>query len=107
MNFESIYKNRPYLFEIKKDSFEGNEEIIEEIFKKENLSFSNAVVSFVSSNYNYDIYKVVQDKNFYCVKYSFDANNQNKGFQRPFFLRHNKNGYRWDLRSPSNFLTVV
>lgn len=77
MNFESIYKNRPYLFEIKKDSFEGNEEIIEEIFKKENLSFSNAVVSFVSSNYNYDIYKVVQDKNFYCVKYSFDANNQN------------------------------
>lgn len=76
MNFESIYKNRPYLFEIKKDSFEGNEEIIEEILKKENLPFSNVEISFVSSNYNYDVYKVIDKNNSYCIKYSFDGNNQ-------------------------------
>jgi thiamine kinase-like enzyme len=76
MNFESIYKNRPYLFEIKKDSFEGNEEIIEEILKKENIPFSDIEISFVSSNYNYDVYRITDKNNSYCIKYSFDTNNQ-------------------------------
>jgi aminoglycoside phosphotransferase len=76
MVFDSIYKNRPYLFEIKEDSFGGNEQIIHEVLKHTDLNLSNVSISFVNSNYNYDIYKIKSDQGNYCIKYSLDSGNR-------------------------------
>jgi hypothetical protein len=74
MNFDTLYKNRPYLFEIEKDVFEDNNEILIKICKDANLE-EPSQTAFVASNYDYDAYRVVCDGRWYYIKYSFDANN--------------------------------
>ena len=76
MSFDTLYKNRPYLFTIQKDSFEENFEIVKEIFDKLSLPLLNNNISFIVSNYDHDLYKVIEKDKKYCIKYSFDSKNK-------------------------------
>lgn len=74
MNFESIYKSRPFLFEGQKDDVGGGEEIIEHIIQNSEIKSADSI-KFLCSNYDYDAYLVVKNKIGYCIKYSLDPNN--------------------------------
>jgi len=75
MNSDSIYKHQPYFFEIEKDQFENNGEIVKSILDEVSIGGRDVSVSFLASNYNHDVYKAIVDGKFYCVKYSLDPNN--------------------------------
>jgi hypothetical protein len=75
MNSDSIYKHQPYFFEIEKDQFDNNGEIVKSILSKVPIEGKDVSISFLASNYNHDVYKAVVDGQFYCVKYSLDPNN--------------------------------
>ena len=71
MNSDSIYKHQPYFFEIEKDQFDNNGEIVKSILDKVSIRGRDVSVSFLASNYNHDVYKAVVDGKFYCVKYGW------------------------------------
>lgn len=70
-DFDTLYKNRPYVFEIEKDWFESNNEIIIKILEKENFGKYKSI-SFLNANYNYDIYKIELEDKTICIKYTLD-----------------------------------
>jgi hypothetical protein len=74
MDFESVYKNKPYLFEIGKDDVGGGDEIVEHLMSQTLIGKPDSI-KFLCSNYEYDSYLVTKDGIGYCVKYSFDAAN--------------------------------
>ncbi len=74
MNFDTLYKNRPYLFEIEKDIFEDNNEVLNKILQDAGFGFPEKT-QFISSNYEYDLYRVLVNNKIMCVKYSFDPEN--------------------------------
>lgn len=71
MNLDSIYKNRPYLYETNKDFFSENSTIIEAICKKSGLKNARNFC-FIATNYHCDIYRADTDDGIVCIKYSFD-----------------------------------
>lgn len=72
MNIDNIYKNRPFLFEVENDLFEGENEVVSAIFK--DAGFNDTIeYNFVESNYDYDLYKVRANGRLYCLKYSLDS----------------------------------
>lgn len=74
MHLESIYKNKPYLFEIGKDDIGGGNEIVEHLMSQ-TLIGKPDLIKFLCSNYEYDAYLAVKNGVGYCVKYSFDVEN--------------------------------
>ncbi len=76
MNFDTLYKKRPYLFEVGGDPFQDGGEIIYQICKHAELS-RPLNVEFLASTYDYDAYKADIDGELYCIKYSLDKNNWN------------------------------
>ena len=72
MDLASAYKNKSYLFEKNQNEIEDGEKIVAEILKNTPIKDCDSV-EFLSSNFEYDSYKVVKDRLGYCVKYSFDS----------------------------------
>lgn len=75
MRLDTLYKNRPYLFEIAEDSFNDSQEIIVKICDHAQMNTPDEIL-FLASSYDYDIYRVEIFGKFYCIKYSLDKNNR-------------------------------
>lgn len=75
MRLDTLYKKRPYLFEIGEDSFSDSKEIIIKICEDARMNEPDEI-TFLASSYDYDIYRVEVFGKFYCIKYSFDKNNR-------------------------------
>lgn len=75
MRLDTLYKRRPYFFEIVEDSFDDSREIIEKICKDAGMNEPDEIL-FLASSYDYDLYRVEIFGKFYCIKYSLDKNNR-------------------------------
>jgi serine/threonine protein kinase len=80
MIVQSLFKNKPYVFEVEKDSFEDNYEIIYGIFDEIGMKKPDEV-HFLAANYNYDAYKVKCEDKYYFVKYSLDSKNKSLAYE--------------------------
>lgn len=76
MSVYSIYNNYPYVFETQKDPSGDNSEIIKDILKNIGIDHTQVIVTFLSSNYDFDVYKAQTPNGSYCVKYSLDPDNE-------------------------------
>lgn len=78
MNLETIYKNKPYIFDISAKDKDG-EELALKILKS--IGYPDATnISFLSSNADYDSFKASSGNRSICFKYSLDE-------LSPFFSR--------------------
>ena len=88
MIIENLYKNKPYVFEVEKDIFEDNYEIIYGIFDELGMSRPTDV-SFLAANYNHDIYKAKSEDKFYLIKYSLDPSNKTLAYEHDIIKKLN------------------
>lgn len=74
MNYNALIKNQTYLFESEKDEFIHNNDIIYKICEDAKLE-KPSTVQFVTSDINFDLYKICINNLNYIIKYSLDEFN--------------------------------
>ncbi len=72
MDLRKICQDRTYVFAIEEDQFDGADEVIKKIFNHAGLD-EPTDFSFITSNYNYDAYKVEAAGRQWFVKFSLDT----------------------------------
>lgn len=74
MEFSTIKNKQPYLFEVSQDSAGEDFSFVEAILEACNLDKPSRV-EFVACNYDYDVFKALINRRWYCIKFSFDTTN--------------------------------
>jgi hypothetical protein len=74
MNYNSLIKNQTYLFESEKDEFIDNNDIIYKICEDAKLE-KPSQVQFITSEINFDLYKISINNLNFILKFSLDEFN--------------------------------
>lgn len=74
MNYNALIKNQTYLFESEKNEFIDNNDIIYKICEDAKLQ-KPSNIEFISSDIDFDLYRIRSNNLNYIIKYSFDEFN--------------------------------